>query len=115
LTIIPDPPHFQILGQKGPVTVANFAGTDKPVAILDDDVLELLVVQCRNAKTEAQKTGVNVNAALELCTTLGGVLSSYTHIRNEYYDRIEIERERTEAEHDLQEAISALQQPRSPQ
>jgi hypothetical protein len=115
LTTIPDSPHLQILGQKDSVTVANIAGKDDPVAILDDKILDLLVVQCRNAKAEASNSGADVNATLELCTTLGGVLSSYSHFRNEYYDRIEIERERAEAEHDLQEAINALQQPRSPQ
>ncbi len=95
--------------------LANITGANNPVAILDDKVLDLLFVQCRNARAEALKTGGSVSAALELCTTLDSVLKSFTHIRNEYYDRIDIERERAEAEHNLQEATNALQKPQPPQ
>jgi hypothetical protein len=115
LTTISDSPLLQVLGQKGSVMAANITGSDNPVAILDDKVLDQLSVQCRKAKAEAMKTGDSASAALELCTTLDSVLKAYAHIRDEYYDRIDIERERAEAESRLQDASSALQKPEPPQ
>lgn len=109
MTTTTNSPLLQVLGQKGSVMLANVTGANNPVAILDDKVLDLLFVQCRNARAEALNTGGGVSATLELCTTLDDVLKSFKHIRNEYYDRIDIERERAEAEHNLQEAINALQ------
>jgi hypothetical protein len=107
--MIPNPPLLQILGQKGSVIAANITGVSNPVAILDDTVLDQLVVLCRNARTEAARSGGNVSAMLELCATLDGVLKSFAHIRDEYFDRIEIERERADAESRLQEASNAIQ------
>jgi hypothetical protein len=95
--------------------LAKITGSNNPVAILDAKVLDLLIVQSRDARAEALKAGGGLTATLELCTTLDGVLKSFTHMRNEYYDRIDIERERAEAEHDLQEAINALQKPQPAQ
>ena len=115
LTTISNSPQIQILGQKGSVSLANKTGTDGLVAILDEKFLDQLSVQCRNARSEVLKTGGNLSATLELCTTLDGVLKSFTHIRNEYYDRIDIERERDEAESRLQEASNALQESQPPQ
>ena len=115
MTPISDSPLLQVLGQKGSVMAANITGSDNPVAILDDKVLDQLSVQCRKAKAEAVKTGESASAALELCTTLDGVLKAYAHIRDEYYDRIDIERERAEAESRLQDASSALQKSEPPQ
>ena len=88
--------------------LANLAGTDNPVAVLDDKTVDQLFNQSRKARTEALKTGGDTSAVLELCTTLDGVLKSYRKIRDEYYDRIDIEREREEAEQRLQEASSAI-------
>jgi hypothetical protein len=115
LTTISNSPLLQVLGQKGSVMLANITGANNPVAILEDKVLELLSIQCRNARAEALKTQGGVSAILELCTTLDGVLKPFMHIRNEYYDRIDIERERAEAEHDLQEASNAIQKSQPPQ
>ncbi|MGB8408876.1 MAG: hypothetical protein WCE58_03070, partial [Gallionella sp.] len=67
MTTIFNSPLLQVLGQKGSVMLANITGANNPVAILDDKVLDVLLVQCRNARTEAQKTGGS--AALELCAT----------------------------------------------
>lgn len=114
MTTISNSPLLEVLGQNGSVMLANITGANNPVAILDDKILDLLSVQCRNAKAEALKTGSD-SATLELCTTLDGVLKSLTHIRNDYYDRIDIERERAEAEHNLQVASNALQKPHPPQ
>jgi hypothetical protein len=111
LTIISNSPHLQVLGHKGSVMVANIDGSDNPVAMLDNKIIDLLSIQCRNAKAESLKSGGNVNAALELCATLDGVLKTCAHIRDEYYDRIDIERERAEAESRLLDASSALQKP----
>jgi len=91
--------------------LANITGVDNHVAILNEETIDLLRLQCRKAKAELQKAESGASAALELCTTLDGVLRAFAHVRNEYYDRIEIERERSEAEHKLQEATDALQKP----
>ncbi len=115
MTTISNSPLLQVLGQKGSVMLANITGANNPVAILDDKVLDLLLVQCRSATAEALKTGGGASATLELCATLDGVLKSLTHIRDEYYDRIDIERERAEAESRLQDASNALQKSRPPQ
>jgi hypothetical protein len=109
MTTISQSPLFQVLDQEGSVMLASIAGTNNPVAILDDKVLNLLIAQCRNARAEALKTGANASAVLELCTTLDGVLKSYRKIRDDYYDRLDIERERAEAEQRLQEATNAIQ------
>ncbi len=89
--------------------LANITGANDPVAILDDKILDLLFVQCRNAKAEALKAGGS--ATLELFTTLDGVLKSYRNMRDEYHHRVEIELERDEAEQRLQAASNALQKP----
>ena len=102
-------PLLQIFGQEGPVRLALVSGENKPVAILDDQVLDLLFVQCRNARAEAQKTGGDASATLALCTTLEEVLRSYRKMRDEYHHRLEIELEREEAEQRLQEASNAIQ------
>jgi hypothetical protein len=91
--------------------VANITGANNPVAIVDDQVLDLLFVQCRNARAEALKTSGSASATLELCTTLDGVLKPYRNMRDEYQHRLEIELERDEAEQRLQEASNALQKP----
>lgn len=109
MTTISNPPLLQVFDQEGSVMLANIAGTNNPVAILDDKVLDLLFVQCRNARGESLKTGGNASATLELCTTLDGVLKSYRKMRDEYQHRLEIELERDEAEQRLQEAQNALQ------
>jgi hypothetical protein len=109
MTTISNSPLLQVFDQEGPVMLANVAGTNNPVAILDDKVLDLLFVQCRNARAETLKTGGNASATLELCTTLDGVLKSYRKMRDEYHHRIEIELEREDAEQRLQEASNAIQ------
>jgi hypothetical protein len=108
-------PLLQVLDQDGSVMLAHISGSDTTVAILDDKVLDLIFVQCRNAKAEAVKTGIDKHAALELCNTLDGVLKSYRKIKHDYTDRIEIERERAEAEHSLKEASNAINASRSSQ
>ncbi len=115
MTTISDSPLLQVFGHDGPVTLAYFTGDNKPVAILDDKVLDLLFVQCRNARAEILKSGNDASATLELCTTLEGVLRSYRKMRDEYHHRLEIELEREEAEQRLQEASDAIQKsPPSP-
>jgi len=101
-------PLLQVHGQVGPVMLANITGTNNPVAILEDKVLDLLFVQCRNARAEALKTGGDASATLELCTTLDGLLKSYRKMRDEYHHRLDIELERDEAEQRLQDAMNAL-------
>jgi hypothetical protein len=113
MTTLPKAPLLQVLDQDGSVMLANIPGTNNPVAILDDRVLDLLFAQCRDARAEALKADGNVGAAFDLYRTLDGVLKSYMKIRNEYYDRIEIERERAEAELKLQGAINALKESQS--
>lgn len=108
LTTISNSPLLQVFGQEGSVMLANITGANNPVAILDDKVLDLLFVQCRNARAEALKTGGDANATLELCKTLDGVLKSYRKMRDEYHHRLDIELERDEAEQRLQEAMNAL-------
>jgi hypothetical protein len=108
-------PLLQVLDQDGSVMLAQISGSDTTVAILDDKVLDLLYAQCRNAKAEAVKSDIDKNAALELCATLDGILKSYRKIKHDYTDRIEIERERAEAEQSLQEASNAINASRSSQ
>lgn len=115
MTTISDSPLLQVIGQKGPVMLANITGANDPVAILDGKVLDLLFVQCRNAKAEALKTGGGASASLELCTTLDDVLKSYRNMRDEYHHRLEIELEREEAEQRLQDATNAIQKSQPPQ
>ncbi len=115
MTTISNSPPLQVVDQVGSVMLANIAGSNNPVAILEDKVLDLLFVQCRNARAEALKTGGNTNAILELCTTLDGVLKPYRKMRDEFHHRIDIELERDEAEQRLQEASNALQKPQPPQ
>ena len=111
MTTTSNSPLLQVLDQGCSVMLAHITGTNNPVAILDDKVLDLLFVQCRNARAETLKTGGNASATLELCTTLEGVLKSYRKMRDEYHHRLEIELEREEAEQRLQEASNALQKP----
>ena len=108
-------PLLQVLDQDGSVMLAHLPGSDTTVAILDDSLLDLLFAQCRKARAEAIKTGVDESAVLELCATLEGVLKSYRKIKHDYTDRIEIERERAEAEQSLQEASNAINASRSSQ
>ena len=108
MTKISNSPQLQVYGKDESVMLANFTGTINPVAILEDKVIQLLSEQCRKAKEEAQNAGGNLSASLELFSTLEGVLKSYRKIRDEYYDRIDIEREREEAEQRLQEAMSEI-------
>jgi len=89
--------------------LANVTGSNSPVAILDDKVLDQLFVQCRNARAEAVNTGGDVKAIVELCTTLDGILKSYRKIRDEYHHRLDIELEREEAEQRLQDAMNEIQ------
>jgi hypothetical protein len=109
MTTISKSPLLQVLDQDGSVMLANITGTNNPVAILDDKVLDQLFDQSRNARAEALNTGGNANATLELCTTLDGVLRSYRRMRDEFHHRIDIELERDEAEQRLQNAQNALQ------
>jgi hypothetical protein len=108
MTMISKLPLLQVFDQEGSVMLANITGTNDPVAILDDKIIDLLFGQCRNARAEALKIGGDVSATLELCTTLDGVLKPYRKIRDEYNDRLDIERERAEAEQRLQDASNAL-------
>ena len=109
MTTISKSPLLLVLDQDGSVMLANITGTNNPVAILDDKVLDLLSVQCRNTRAEALKAGGNASAPLELCATLEGVLKSYRKMRDEYHHRLDIELERADAEQRLQEASNALQ------
>lgn len=109
MTTISNSPLLHVFGQEDSVMLANITGTNIPVAILDDKALDLLFVQCRNARAEALKTGGNASATLELCTTLDGVLKPYRKMRDEYHHRLEIELEREDAEQRLQEASNAIQ------
>jgi hypothetical protein len=109
LTTISNSPLLQVSDQEGSVMLANFAGSNNPVAILDDKVLDLLFSQCRNARAEALKAGDDANAMLELCTTLDGVLKPYRKMRDEYHHRIEIELEREDAEQRLQDVQNEIQ------
>jgi len=109
LTTNSNSPLLHVIDQNGSVMLANITGTNNPVAILDDKVLDLLFDKNRNARAEALKTGGNASAILELCTTLDGVLKSYRRMRDEYHHRIDIELERDEAEQRLQNAQNALQ------
>jgi len=95
--------------------LANPAGSNNPVAVLDDKIVDLLFNQSRKARAEVLKTGGDASAVLELCTTLDGVLKSYRKIRDEYYDRIDIEREREDAEQRLQEASNAIKSSPQPE
>lgn len=115
MTTIPQAPLLQILDQNGSVMLAKITGAPNPVAIVDDKILDQLIVQCRNAKAEALKSEGNASAALNLCTTLEGVLKSYRKMLDEYHHRLEIELERDEAEQRLQEASNAIQKSRPPQ
>lgn len=108
MTTNSNPPLLQVFGQDDSVMLAHIAGTNNPVAILDDKILDLLFDQSRNAKAEALKTAGNGSAALALCTTLDGILKSYRKMRDEYHHRLEIELEREEAEQRLQEAMNAI-------
>lgn len=109
MTTISNSPLLQVIDQKDSVMLASITGTNNPVAILDDKVLDLLFVQCRNARTEALKAGGNASATLELCTTLEGVLKSYRKMRDEYHHRLEIELERDDAEQRLQDVQNEIQ------
>jgi hypothetical protein len=115
LTTNSNSPLLQVFGKDDSVMLANFTGTNKPVAILDDKVIDLLFDQSRNARAESLKMEGNVSAALELCTTLDAILKSYRKFRDEYYDRIDIEREREEAEQRLQEAMNGIKVSPPPQ
>lgn len=111
MTTISNSQQIEVLGQKDALMVANITGSDNPVAILGNKVVDQLAALCRKAKAEASISGDGASAALELCTTLDGVLKTCVHIRDEYYDRIDIERERAEAESRLMDASSALHKP----
>lgn len=115
MTTIANSPLVQVVDQESSVMLANISGSNHTVAILEDQVLDRLFSQCRNARTEALGTGEDANATVELCTTLDGILKSYRKMRDEYLHRLEIELERDEAEQRLQKASSALQKPQPPQ
>jgi hypothetical protein len=106
----PEFPVLQILGQDGPVMVANVSGALNPVAIIDDTILDKLVVQCRNAKAEALANpgDANVGAVLELCATLSSVLDLYKETRNKYYGGIGDERQKAAILREFQESVKAL-------
>ena len=104
-------PQLQVLDQEGPVMLAKLSGTDDVAAVVDDRILKQLLSECRDAKAEAQKAGVSAGSILDLCATLENVLRPYMKIRNDYLDRIDIERERAEAEHNLQQAINGIESP----
>ena len=93
--------------------LANTPGDEKPYAVFDDKIVDQLFTQCRIAKAEAKKAGSDANATLALCTLLEDALKSYRKIRDEYYDRLEIERERDEAEDRLNEVTSEIQKSQS--
>jgi len=114
LTTISNSPLLQVFDQEGSVKLVSITGAHNPVALLDDKVLDLLFVQCRNARAEALKAGSNVGATLELCTTLDVVLKSYRKMRDEYHHRIEIELERDDAEQRLQDVQNEIQKSQSP-
>jgi hypothetical protein len=99
---------LEVFGQQESVMLANAPGSAAPVAILDNKAVDLLFDQNRRAKAEAEQGGRNSPASLHLFATLDGILKSYRKMRDEYYDRIDIEREREEAEQRLQEASNAI-------
>jgi hypothetical protein len=102
-------PQLQVLDREGSIMLAKVAGTDNAVAVVDDQVLNQLLVECRNAKAGALKTGEHASSVLDLCMSLESALKPYMKIRNDYFDRIDIERERAEAELKLQEAINGIE------
>jgi len=109
LLTISNPPQIQVIDRKDSVMLASNPGASDLVGILDDRVLDQLFSLCRNARTEAQRSGGNAGGAtLELCATLEGVLKSYRNMRDEHLHRLEIELERDEAEQRLQDALNAL-------
>ena len=93
--------------------LANFQGDEKPYAVFEDKAVDQLFALCRNARTEATQAGRDAKAALELSTILEGMLKSYRKIRDEYYDRLDIEREREEAEGRLQDVQNKIQKSHS--
>lgn len=110
MTTVPQSPQLQVLGQKGPVMLANVSGANNPVAILDDSILDLLAVQCRKAKAEAMKNDGDANdgAVLELCATLAGILDLYAQILNKYYGAAGPESIYAGARHELETAIREM-------
>jgi hypothetical protein len=106
----PEFPVIQVLGQDGPVMVANVSGASNPVAIIDDTILDKLAVQCRNAKAEALANpgDANVGAVLELCATLNTVLEIYKQARNKYYGGIGDERQKAALLREFEQAVKAL-------
>jgi len=90
------------------------APENKPVAILDDQVLDQLFAQSRSARVGIPKTADDAGAVLELLATLDGILKPYRKMRDEYYHRLDIELEREEAEQRLQDATNAIRNPRPP-
>jgi len=111
LKTVSDAPLLQVYDQDGSAMLAYVTGTNNPVAVLDDKTVDLLFNQSRKARAEVVKAAGDAGAALELLATLDGVLKSYRKIRDEYYDRIDIEREREEAEQRLQDASNAINSP----
>ena len=106
-----DTPQLQVLGREGPVALANMSGASNPVAILDDGILDLLVVQCRKAKEEAQDNRATVNdgAILALCATLSSILDPYVQMRNKYYSGAGDACLYAAAQRDLKAAIMELE------
>lgn len=106
-----DSPQLQVLGREGPVALANMSGANNPVAILDDGILDLLVVQCRKAKEEARDNRATANdgAILALFATLTSILDPYVQIRNKYYSGAGDECMYAAAQSDLKAAIKALE------
>ena len=100
---------LQVYNRDGSAMLANFPASEQPYAVFDDKVVDQLFALCRIAKTEATKAGSGANATLELCAALEGVLKPYRKIRDEYYDRLEIEREREDAEERLQDVQNEIQ------
>ena len=104
---------LQVYNREGSAMLANFPASEQPYAVFDDKVVNQLFALCRTARMEAAKSG-GADAVLELCSTLEGVLKPYRKIRDEYYDRLEIEREREDAEGRLQDVQNDIQKSRLP-
>jgi len=109
LTVKDNTPVLQVHIQKDAVMLASIPGADNIYAVLDNNLLDKLHKQSRNAKAETLKADGTAGATAELCETLDGVLKVYRMIRDEHYHRIEIEAERDDAEQRLQDAIDAIQ------
>ena len=68
--------------------IGNIKGAKNPVAIIEDEMLDDLIVRLIDAKKEAieQKTEIKVEKLLLLIEVLSKILRPYTQVRNKLYD-----------------------------